>query len=391
MSAVPSQPPRVQPLPLPGALAGRRELASVRRRRPVDPKPPEPVYYAGPENQAVRAIVARLIAAAGDGRHVPSPVTLIGPPGCGKSLLASGVAGAWIDRHGEDDVLSVSGVDLRRQLERAIQTEKDQPGAVGELADRLAELRLLVIEDLDGLAASPATVALLVATIDRLADSSAPLLLTCSKPLGETAGLDARIVSRLASGLTLEVAAPAVAAREELLTAGLTALGSRIEKPAANDVAAWLAADARRVLAAAEQLHRRFGVRKTIGREEVRHFIADATLDESSLPLAEIATVVARYYSMPLRKLRSSSRKAPVVLARAMAIYLARQLTPLSYDEIGRYLGGRDHTTVMHNYNRINNRVPKDRAMRSALDDLFRKLGRPEAARCVAEPGEGTS
>ena len=88
--------------------------------------------------------------------------------------------------------------------------------------------------------------------------------------------------------------------------------------------------------------------------------------------------MAARYYSMPLRQLRSSSRKAPVVLARAVTIYLARQLTPLSYDEIGRYLGGRDHTTVMHNYNRINKRMPTDRALRSAIDDLLRRLGRAD-------------
>lgn len=332
--------------------------------------------------------ISRLIAAAEGTSPVPSPVTLIGPPGCGKSLLASGVTGAWTDRHGPDEVLAITGVDLRRQLERAIQTEKDQPGAVGALTERLAEVQLLVVEDLEGLAASLPAVALISATIDRLSERGSPVVLTCSKPLGEIAGLDTRVVGRLAAGLMLEVAAPATAAREELLIAGLTALGGSIEKTAAHDVAAWLAADARRVLAAAEQLHQRFGVRKAISRIDVRHFLADATLDQSSLPLAEIATVVARYYAMSLRKLRSSSRKAPVVLARAMAIYLARQLTPLSYDEIGRYLGGRDHTTVMHNYNRINDRVPKERAMRSALDDLFRKLGRPEAILGVNESRE---
>lgn len=362
-------------------MGDRRDLTSVRRRRPTGPAPPEPVYYAGPENLAVRAATSRLIAAAEDISLVTAPVTLIGPPGCGKSLLVSGIAGAWTNQHGAEEVLAITGVDLRRKLEQALLAEKDQPGAVSALADRLAEVRLLILEDLEGAAASPPTVTLISTTMDRLGDRDVPVVVTCSKPLGEIAGLDARVVGRLASGLMLEVAAPATEAREELLVAALGALGGRIEKPAAADVAAWLAADARRVLAVAEQLHRRFGVRKPISRHEVRCFLTDAALDQSSLPLAEIATVVARYYSMPLRQLRSSSRKAPVVLARAMAIYLARQLTPLSYDEIGRYLGGRDHTTVMHNYNRIDEQVPKDRAMRSALDDLFRKLGHPEAIR----------
>ena len=83
---------------------------------------------------------------------------------------------------------------------------------------------------------------------------------------------------------------------------------------------------------------------------------------------------MARYYSLPVRTLRSSSRKAPIVLARAVAIYFARQLTPLSYDEIGRYLGGRDHTTVLHNHRRIEAGLKKDRALRSAIEDLTRLI-----------------
>lgn len=364
---------RVTPLPLPGALVGRGGLST---RAAGDSK--QPTYYAGPENSLVAAAVSRLLAAAQDGKPAVSPLTLIGPPGSGKSLLASGVAAAWTIAHGDDAVLSVTGLDLRRQLERAIAAERKQPGYVGELADMLAELKLLVLEDLDGLAESPSTIELLTATADRLRDAGAVLLVTASKPLGEIAGLDARIVGRLASGLTLEVAAPAEAARKELLVAALAATGRHIEAPAASDLAAWLSADARRVLAVVNDLQNRFGGRKPISKSDVRSYVAHASAQEASTPLADIAAIVARYYSMPLRTLRSSSRKAPVVLARAVTIYLARQLTPLSYDEIGRYLGGRDHTTVMHNFHRIDDRMPKDRALRSAIDDLFRRLGRAE-------------
>jgi chromosomal replication initiator protein len=369
---------RVTPLSLPGALVGPAGKP-VHLNGAAD----RGVYFAGPENSLVAAAVTRLLkAAAGEDRAV-SPLTLIGPPGCGKSLLTHGVAAAWIAAHGADTVLCVTGLDLRRQLERALIAESERPGAFAELADTLAGLQLLVVEDLDGLAESPAGVELLTATADRLAARQASLLVTASKPLCEMAGLDARIVGRLAAGLTLEVAAPAEAARQELLVAALAAAGRHVEPAAASDLAAWLNADARRVLAVASELQNRFGGRKPITRGEARTYIAQASAKETSTPLADIATVAARYYAMPLRTLRSSSRKAPVVLARAVTIYLARQLTPLSYDEIGRYLGGRDHTTIMHSFHRIDDALPKDRALRSAIDDLLRRLGRAELSSCL--------
>lgn len=336
----------------------------------------QPVYFAGPENRLVVAAVSRLLKP--QSRLAAGPLTLIGPPGSGKSLLASGIATAWIEAHGAADVIALTGVDFRRQLEKAIHADHDRPGTVTALAERLAEVRLLVVEDLEGLANSPAAVELFTATLDRLATSGAALTITASKPLGEIEGLDNRLVGRLAAGLTVEVAAPAEGAREELLVAALQAAGCRIDASAAADLAAWLPADARRVLSTANNLHQRFGTRAPIGPHEARVYVSETTVEDASTPLADIAAIAARYYTMPLRLLRSSSRKAPVVLARAVTIYLARQLTPLSYDEIGRYLGGRDHTTVMHSFNQLSKRLPTDRALRSAIDDLLRRLGRAD-------------
>lgn len=341
-------------------------------------------YYAGPENRLAAAAVGNLLES--DPPSGPSPLVLVGPPGCGKSLLAKGVAERRRAAAGEEAVLLASGVDLRRQLERAIGAERREPGAVEALEERLAGLALLVVEDLEGLAASAPAVRLLTTTLDRLEQRGGRLLATAGRPLGEIVGLDRQLVSRLAGGLVVEVAAPAEAARQALLVAALSQRGCRIDSLAAADLAAWAPADPRRIAALAERLHARYGVRAPISRRQSQAFIADAA-GEDTTPLADLVTTVAKYYRMPVRQLRSSSRKAPVVLARAVAIYLARRLTPLSYDEIGRYLGGRDHTTVMHNFRRIDGSLASDRALRSAIDDLLRKLGRTDASPTASEMG----
>lgn len=351
-----------------------------------DPSQNQSIYYAGPENRTVATAVQQLIAAAESPptgwTKRANPIVLIGPPGSGKSLLAAGVAAAWRATTGDEAVLELSGADLRRRFEAALGVERKQPGAVEALKQRLAGVRLLIVEDLDGLAASPLTVAAMADILDRLNKNGGLLIATAGRPLGETDGFDARLVSRCVAGLTLEVSAPAEAARGELLRAAVEATGRQIEAEAVEQVAKSLPADARRVLAVAHRLSQRFGLRRPIGAAEARAFLGETPTADPSPPLAEIVAVVARYYALPVRQLRSSSRKAPIVLARAVAIYFARQLTPLSYDEIGKYLGGRDHTTVLHNYRRIEKGLTRDRALRSAIDDLHRRIGangRPSA------------
>ncbi len=86
--------------------------------------------------------------------------------------------------------------------------------------------------------------------------------------------------------------------------------------------------------------------------------IAPSTNDDRNVPsrfirqpqLREIIAAVARHFGLPQKQLKSPSRRQSIVTARAVAVYLARELASASYEQIGRALGGRDHTTIIHNY-----------------------------------------
>jgi chromosomal replication initiator protein len=90
--------------------------------------------------------------------------------------------------------------------------------------------------------------------------------------------------------------------------------------------------------------------------------------------MAEIIALVARCQSLPQKALKSASRKQSVVFARALAIFLARELTDMSYEQIGQALGRRDHTTIMHNYQKIDRDRLQNPATQQTLDKLSRLL-----------------
>ena len=94
-------------------------------------------------------------------------------------------------------------------------------------------------------------------------------------------------------------------------------------------------------------------------------------------PLRQIIAVVAKYHGVPQKVLKSSSRRQAAVYARAVVGYLARELSGTSYEQIGRALGGRDHTTIMHSYRKIQLDLRRHPATREAIDELRRILLSP--------------
>lgn len=362
----------VTALPLPGPTPhGAGSSRSARRHND-----PPATYFAGPENRlAVRAITRLLEAAERGGEGLPeswSPVALIGPSGSGKSALAQSVFQAWSQSEGgkhAEHTLSLTAVDFRRRLDEAIGASASSEQSIADFRSRMRGLRLLVLEDLHRLTPKTHILQELVATLDALDQSGGLLLATSLRPLTEIAGLPHSLISRFAGGLTIDIAPPALEARTELLRESAQQTGCQIEPAAAVELADSIPGDARRVTQVAELLRERFGARRKIGRRQARAFLEEQQRPGSPA-LRDITTTVARYYSLSVRNMRSSSRKQSVVLARAVAIFLARELTPLSYEDIGRYFGGRDHTTIMHNHSRISSRLAKDRALRSAIEEL---------------------
>ena len=86
--------------------------------------------------------------------------------------------------------------------------------------------------------------------------------------------------------------------------------------------------------------------------------------------MREIIAAVARHFGLPQKQLKSQSRRQSIVTARAVAIYLARELAGASYEQIGRALGGRDHTTIIHNYRKIERERSHDPAVQEAIEEL---------------------
>ena len=331
--------------------------------------PSDAFFVAGKENRLVSKVIGRFLNGSpiGDLRKT-SPLVLVGPSGCGKSLLAGAIHELVSQDFDEDDSLLITATDFRRRLDLSIREEQ-----IELFRERFRELKLLVVEDLHRLPVNDLLQEEIMRTFATIQQNGGMVVTTFGKPPGHVEALSRRLLSWLASGLSVEIAAPANETRLELLYQHLLQTGAPASEEALKSLSNSLTGDVRQIQRIAQEIRQRFGKRNVLTLGQAQAYLADLPRLDTP-PLRLIASIVAKYYSLTLRDLRSSSRKQTYVLARAITTYLARELTPMSYEEIARFLGGRDHTTIMHNFNRIEDRLPNDRALRSAVEELRQKI-----------------
>lgn len=360
VSTLPLAPARAMVAQGPGPATRRRSLADGR-------------LVLGRENRLLAGVLTRWcdLLSEVDSRStdawskLATPLVIVGATGCGKSHIAEGLA----QLAGPQALLTTAN-DLRRDLAEAIDR-----GIARRWRDRWASCPLLVIDDLDHLGPSAAFQQELVYLIDELATRGHKLVATSARPVAHLKGWPEGIVSRFSAGLTMEIAPLEEATLEPLVRDFAESQAWQLDRPALEALVRHAPRKPRDLIAWMGRLEQHFAPRRVVSAAAVEEYVKQAKA-RSAPDLAQIIRLVSRYYGIPQKQLVSASRQASAVAARGMVVYLARQLTAASYEQIAQRLGGRDHTTILHNYQRICERLHEQPALRQASDELQALLRR---------------
>jgi len=342
-------------------LGGSGRGSADRRGRAAGP----PVFVAGPENRLVPPAVESVLGDAGAGYD---PVVFYGPTGTGKSHLALGLATAWKAPFRGRPVNYVTAPDFARQLTDAIQTK-----TVEDFTARYRELSLLVFDDVHHLADKPLVQQELLLTFDALAGAGSRLVFTSRTLPAELPQMLLGLRARLGAGLTVPLAPPGREARLVVLRRLARNLEITLSDAAAGVLAHGLRMTVPELCGALRAMAGPGPA--SIDEETARGYVVEC--DGSPEPSTHhIALSTARYFSLRLAELKGASRLRRVATARAVAMYLARDLTGNSLLEIGRYFGGRDHTTVSYSCHVTEERLQTDPEIRQAVLVLQEALKR---------------
>jgi chromosomal replication initiator protein len=313
---------------------------------------------ATPENRSALAAIQDVLLGltADQTERLANPLYLHGPSGGGKTCLVKSLAGEL----GEFDVCMMSANDFAHQGDLKPAREAD----------------LLIIEDLQHLPARYAEA--LIQLIDERLRNDAPMIVTAlvgpANLKHRGMPLPHRLTNRLAAGSVIAMEPMQAPSRHRLLTA----LAAEAKLMIAEDIVDWLAehltGGGRQLPGAIRQLKTFQRLQsKPLRLADIREHFREQ-IDAKVPTVQRITEHVSGYYQVPPKHLQSARRSRDVLVPRQVSMYLARQLTTLSLEKIGKFFGGRDHKTVQHACRRIEAAMKADAVLFGAVRQMHTEL-----------------
>jgi len=330
-------------------------------QRPADglnPRYTFDTFVEGPGNRLAKA-VARSVAEGSN--KLINPLYINADVGLGKSHLLHAI-GNLAKEQGQK-VLCVTAETFTNDLVEAIRNH-----TTAALREKYRSVDLLLIDDVQFIAGKENTQEEFFHTFNALYDLDKRIVLTGSAPPADLTGLDKRLRSRLEGGMVADLKAPALETRIKILQAKARDHKKTVPTPVLEFIARRADRNPRQLEGALTRVlaHVQLtGVPLSVSLAESA--LGDVTPRKSNLTLDQILLAVARVYRVDVEDLRGRSRARLVSLARQVAMFMAREETDISLPQIGERLGGRSHSTVLYSCNRVTDKLPTDRLLRSQI------------------------
>lgn len=329
-----------------------------------------PYFITGNENRMV-SFVCQSDSAISMGQ----PILLIGSTGNGKTAIAMHLAARACATLNLGDALGSvkysTANDFAREYSEAIHTDDLPP-----LRKAIDDAPVLVIDDLQMLAGKNAAQEELAMRIDTRIALQKPTFLTCRRMPSETKGIRPRLASRTLMGLTLPINPPSGEARLMLLRELAVLRNVELSEDLIRLLDSGLAVDAstRDLDAAIKQIDLQARMKQSSVDARLISKTIESMRQGEEVEIAAIVRIVARLLGQKSKDLRSSSRKQSIVRARSLAMLIARRMTTMSLDQIGKYFGGRDHSTVLHAIRKTESQLSTDGELSRVIEDATEKL-----------------
>jgi len=236
---------------------------------------------------------------------------------------------------------------------------------------------ILLIDDIQFFSGKESTQEQFFHTFNALYNAGKQIVLTADRRPQDIKGLEARLLSRFSSGLVTDIQKPDFESRVAILQKKLAEYDFQVAENILHFIAERITSNVRELEGALTHLYARASVEKvaTIDEEFVTRSLSD-TLQNSRarVSVRVIQDVVSEAFEVPVAMLKARKRSANIALARQVAMYITRELTGRSLQQIGQDFGGRDHSTVIHACSLVTAKMQDDSIFKDQVHGVFATL-----------------
>jgi chromosomal replication initiator protein len=328
-------------------------------------------FVVGPNNEIAHA--ASLAVGQSPARTY-NPLFIYGGVGLGKTHLMQAIGQYVWAKKKTTKVIYLSSELFINEFIDAIQHSN-----LVKFRKRYRQSDLLLIDDIQFLGGKERSQEEFFHTFNTLFDGHKQIVLSSDRPASEIANLEKRLVSRFEWGLTAELQPPDIETRMAILRMKASTMQIKLRDEVFEFLANRIRTNVRRLEGALMRVASFASLSgKELTQEVVEHLLKDILQEEArhSITIEQIQRRVAEHFDVRLADMTSKRRPASIAFPRQVAMYLARELTKASLNEIGDAFGGRDHGTVMHACKLVKKRMHEQDSLRQTISFIDSSLQR---------------
>jgi len=326
-------------------------------------------FIRGEGNQLARAAAGAISDNPGETSF--NPFFIYGGVGLGKTHLIQSIGNQIIEKFPDKKVIYLSSDSFTVEFVESIQSNK-----VNEFSSFYRSMDVLIIDDIQFLIGKEKTQDLFFHIFNTLHQSRKQIILSSDKPPKDLKGLDDRLISRFQWGLTADIQPPELEMRIAILKNKAEDYGMLVSTEILEYIANNITSNIRELEGCLIKLLANASLNsKEINIELAKKTVKEIATDRKvNITIDDISKAVCAYLNIAENKIREKTRKKEIVFARQLAMYFSKELTKSSLKTIGLHFGGRDHSTVIHACNSIEEMKNKDNSMKELIEGLRNKI-----------------
>ena len=326
-------------------------------------------FIKGPSNQFAYA-AAQAVASNPSGAY--NPLFIYGQSGLGKTHLLNAIQVEIKKNHPDFNIVYVDCEKFTNEIITAI-----REGNTESFRQKYRAADVLLVDDIQFIAGKESTQEEFFHTFNTLHNAGKQIVLASDRPAKEIKSLEERLRTRFEWGLTADIQPPDFETRVAIIRRKAELFNLDMPDDVAEFIANHLKNNIRQLEGAVKKLNAYYmleGIQPVIG--VVQNAIKDILNETQPVPVTieKIIGEVGRTYNVTPAEIRGMRRTANISSARQTAIYVVREITGMSMEDIGKEFGGRDHSTIVYSLKSMENNLNNDRHLKETVEDIIKNV-----------------